>query len=551
MSSQLSLNLDNKLADDCQFSGAFVGAAVGDALGFITEFMRSPNDLQKYYAVNKLNNLINWERITRFQSKYTIKLPIPAGTFSDDMQLTLATSRCLTVSGEFDSSAFAKQELSLWLEYQLGGGSGTKAAATNLRKNKIEWHNNFYDTPYTQYIKSGGNGVAMRVLPIALVHSQDARNRYANIWRNAIITHGHVRGIIGGLLFADTVSSLLDKPEQKIVWLKDLIDTCNVEYPKVSEIWKQIPEFPKWQETWEELSKQSFTEAWHKVCEETKSQLQLIYENIQTREPRKILNQLGCYDRNTKGAGNSTVVAGIFFFCRQDLYEDTIVAVANEIGIDTDTIGYFVGAMFGAYQGLESIPQRFRDRIQDYDYLSQMSDWCYRIYSGEAVSQAEFSYPSVIESDFSKNVKEQLEIATVNSDITLPVLGSGKLISDTDITPAWRGKHIHWLKLSLDIGQTVFFQVTRSISRDSTTQLNAQIKPDRQESVVSSLAVLDEFKNALEESNFNTEVLMDTIRNIKFSKKDRAIYNAFMTWLWSALPEGVDAPDQNEEVPEE
>lgn len=543
MSNQISFKLENNIPEDNRFAGAFIGAAAGDALGFITEFTRSANDLQKQFGTTRLTNLMSWERTTRFQNKYLIMLPIPAGTFSDDTQLTLATSRCLTVDGTFDALTFAKYELPLWLEYQLGGGSGTKAAANNLIKRDVEWYNNFYYTPYTQYVNSGGNGVAMRILPIALVNSQNSNRRYMDIWRNAVTTHGHVRGIMGAILFADAIALLLERPEQKTEWLDKLIDICSTRYLKIPELWEKIPEFPKWKVTWEKLSKQAFVEAWVEVCKETQMQLEIILENIRTQDPRNILARLGCYDKKTKGAGNVSVVAAMFFLCRQEQFEDAVIAVANEIGIDTDTIGYFVGAMFGTYYGIEIIPQRFREKIQDYAYLLQMSDWCYQIYSGEAASQAEFPYPDTLEIPFYSSVHSQLEKATVNSVVELPVLGSGKLLSDTDITPTWKGKHVHWLKVGLDIGQTLYFQVVRSTSSIPTKQVSKNV---RQESVVSSLATLDEFKKSLEESMFDDVILAEVIRNIKFVKKDRAIYNAFMTWLWSALP-GKDSFTEPEE----
>ena len=149
MCNQLSLNIEasNKYLD--KFKGAFIGAAIGDALGFITEFMRSPTDIRKNYNVDKLNRFVRWERVTTYPRKgQYIRLPLPPGTYSDDTQLTLATARSIEANGFFNANTFSKFELPLWLEYELGGGSGTKAAARNLLNKDVSWYNNFYKTNY-------------------------------------------------------------------------------------------------------------------------------------------------------------------------------------------------------------------------------------------------------------------------------------------------------------------------------------------------------------------------------------------------------------------
>jgi hypothetical protein len=58
----------------------------------------------------------------------------------------------------------------------------------------------------------------------------------------------------------------------------------------------------------------------------------------------------------------------------------------------------------------------------------------------------------------------------------------------------------------------------------------------KSQSIINSLSALDEFKNIVESSNFNSEVILDILRKLKFERKDKAIYNAFITWLWASLP---------------
>lgn len=57
---------------------------------------------------------------------------LPAGCYSDDTQLRLATSGSILGDAHFDVETFAKVELTIWPSYALGGGRGTKAAAAVL-----------------------------------------------------------------------------------------------------------------------------------------------------------------------------------------------------------------------------------------------------------------------------------------------------------------------------------------------------------------------------------------------------------------------------------
>ena len=85
---------------------------------------------------------------------------LPAGCYSDDTQLRLATGRAIRPDS-FDVEAFAKVELPVWLGYALGAGKSTSAAALNLSKPRTSWFAN----TFKGWTESGGNGAAMRIQP--------------------------------------------------------------------------------------------------------------------------------------------------------------------------------------------------------------------------------------------------------------------------------------------------------------------------------------------------------------------------------------------------
>ena len=542
MCSQLSLNLEvNKKSQD-KFRGAFIGAAIGDALGFITEFMRNSNEIRRQFQLDQLDRFVDWERITTYYkagNKNYIKLPLSSGAYSDDTQLTLATARSIKADGSFNPETFSKFELPLWLQYELGGGSGTKAAAKNLLNPNISWYNNFYDTSYTSYIKSGGNGAAMRILPIALVNIESSTRLYIDIWRNSIITHGHPRGLMGALLLADSIKLLIENPQSKVEWVDGLIEKCS-NYSQLEKIWSQDNLFSSWKNKWQNVCNQDFTFAWNDICKETIEYLELVKREHNTGDLDKILTRIGCFERQTKGAGNITVVASILFLCRfndfqngSNNFENVIIPIVNKIGIDTDTIAYFAGAMLGVKYGLQSIPELFKQKIQDYDYLLKVADYCYDLYTKNKNLKSIFSYPESKNLNLPK-ISALLQNPDVsNKSIDIPIFGNAKILRDDDITLTWQGKHLHFVKLELEFGQTIYCKVERDFSHTSKKVEELHTKS---QSIINSLSALDEFKNIVESSNFNSEVILDILRELKFERKDKAIYNAFMTWLWASLP---------------
>jgi ADP-ribosylglycohydrolase len=550
VSKQLSLNLEDKKYQD-KFRGAFVGAAIGDALGFITEFMRSPSDIRSKYNLESINKFIRWGRITTYQKKgQYIELPLLPGTYSDDTQLTLATARSIESDGSFNPETFSKYELPLWLEYELGGGSGTKAAARNLYKKDIKWYNNFYYNSFSNYVHGGGNGAAMRILPIALVNITNRHKQYFDIWRNTIITHGNPKALIGAILLADCIRLIIDNPTNKLDWIEQLVESC-IQYPKLLNSWREEEVFRNWEQNWSQIARQEYQVVWQENCRETLDKLKLILSNFDEVPLKTNLEKLGCYNKETKGAGDSTVIAAILFICRltncesqsfDNEFENTVVSIVNNIGIDTDTIAYFAGAIIGAQYGFEAIPDNFKHKVQDYGYLLKVADWCYDIYEGTGKIKSLFSYPDNYDYLSGNSIELAFNEQVINGKtVNLPVFGNTKIIHYKDITPYWLKKSLYWLHLELNFKQTIFVKTHLPYAnllnpKAKSLREASESYVSQEESIVSSLPALEEFKTQVESSNFDAEVILKIIKQIKFEKKNRAIYSAFTTWLWSALP---------------
>ncbi|MBX3655579.1 MAG: ADP-ribosylglycohydrolase family protein, partial [Ramlibacter sp.] len=228
-------------------------AAYGDALGFQTE-LAGPSLVRQRTGSQRVTELVPWRRMIggKFAGTY---IDLPIGTYSDDTQLRLAVCRSIQSAGAFDIEAFAKIELPVWLAYALGGGRGTKAAATALTGRNTNWFTNFFKGNTADYIAGGGNGAAMRIQPHVWA-AGDLRNERAfmvDVVRNSISTHGHLRAIGGAMIHASLLAYVMR--ESALPQPSEWMDFAEV-IQGLPEVVEEIPELRSiWLPTWQQQAK--------------------------------------------------------------------------------------------------------------------------------------------------------------------------------------------------------------------------------------------------------------------------------------------------------
>ena len=124
---------------------------------------------------------------------------LPAGTYSDDTQLRLATSRSLR-DGRLDVDAWARVELPTFTSYALGGGKATKNGAAAMTQPSKHWAEG--DRAWSN---AGGNGVLMRIAPLAyasLGSDLPTELLLIDVTRNGVVTHGHPRALLPACVHA-------------------------------------------------------------------------------------------------------------------------------------------------------------------------------------------------------------------------------------------------------------------------------------------------------------------------------------------------------------
>lgn len=148
---------------------AFLGLALGDALGATTEFM-TPTEIRRTYGVHRKIVGGGWLRLE-------------PGRVTDDTEMSLCVARALVTSGKWDLPAIADHFVA-WMRNQPVdiGSTCRKGIREYMLKGQLE-------TPYND--GDAGNGALMRLLPTALFTLGDDTllERYAI--EQAHLTHHH------------------------------------------------------------------------------------------------------------------------------------------------------------------------------------------------------------------------------------------------------------------------------------------------------------------------------------------------------------------------
>jgi ADP-ribosyl-[dinitrogen reductase] hydrolase len=148
---------------------AFLGLALGDALGATTEFM-TPGEIRAKYKLHRKIRGGGW-------------LGLKAGQVTDDTEMSLALARAIRQQGRWDLEAVAEQFLRWMKGKPIDIGSTVRKGIRNyLQTGGLEVPLNEWDA---------GNGAAMRMAPVALftLGSEELLERCT--LEQAHLTHHH------------------------------------------------------------------------------------------------------------------------------------------------------------------------------------------------------------------------------------------------------------------------------------------------------------------------------------------------------------------------
>lgn len=188
--------------------GAYLGLAVGDALGATVEFM-TPAEIRAAHGVHDRIVGGGW-------------LKLRAGAVTDDTGMALALGESIIASGGVDPASVA-QAFSDWLKTKpVDIGNTVRRGIVHYR------HSGEVVVPYSE--QGAGNGAAMRCLPVAIatLGAPDAVVRRAAL-NQAHVTHHNALSDAGTVFLVQLIQAALNGTSRQV--LETLISQFGARMP--------------------------------------------------------------------------------------------------------------------------------------------------------------------------------------------------------------------------------------------------------------------------------------------------------------------------------
>ncbi|MGQ9523874.1 MAG: ADP-ribosylglycohydrolase family protein [Armatimonadota bacterium] len=313
-----------------QYRGCMLGLAIGDALGAPAECL-GYDAIRQRYGPGGITDFVSWGGF-------------PAGSFTDDTQMALATAEgCIAAlrsqqAGGADPVHQVYQAYLAWLKSQQvpserRGPGHTCLSALGSGK---------MGTIVAPINNSKGCGGIMRAAPAGLAFAPREAFKMAAAF--AAITHGHPSGYLSAGFLAEVVANVVaDAP------LADAIDAA-------------IHQLVRYEH--------------HK---ETLLAVGSALDCASLDEPAAaVVPRLG-----EGWVGEEALAIALYCSLRHpDSYADAVLAAVNHSG-DSDSTGAVCGAVMGALLGDEAIPSRWRRTVEKAERILQVSEELYVLSRGQ------------------------------------------------------------------------------------------------------------------------------------------------------------------------
>lgn len=295
--------------------GGCFGLAMGDALGVPVETKK-----REWLKAHPLGGL-------RGGGRYKM----PAGTWSDDTSLTIATMQSLIEQKRFDY-ADMMQKFAQWLRDGEFTATGESFGTGRTTTHAIER----YEQGVLPLLCGGlreqdnGNGSLMRMLPTALVCWQrvlEPRDRAQQVCYVSSLTHANEISVLGCYIYTNLVCHL--------------------------------------------MSGYSLPAAYREACQDDYQ----MFDHSSLYRYRRVLSgeidELPETEISSTGYVVDTLEAAIWSALQGESFRDKVLTAVN-LGHDTDTVGAIAGSLAGLECGYEALPASWTYELQRERYLKML-----------------------------------------------------------------------------------------------------------------------------------------------------------------------------------
>lgn len=298
-----------------KFLGSLIGTGVGDALGAGLEGRRRVDQAEVQALAERRGTLV----------------------YTDDTHMMIGIAESLIAKKGFDGEHMTHRFMENYgREPYRGYGPGPPRVFSLIRAGEA------WDKAAERLYGGGsfGNGSAMRIAPVGVLYYDDLPKLKEIAYKSSQITHAHELGKEGAALQAYAVA------------LATAADPLS-EF-RSDEFLAKLLDFMQ-----------------HQVF---KQKVEKIRELLGKADKEQVIDDLG----HGIEAFNSVPAAIYSFLSHPDSFEEAVI-YAISLGGDTDTIGAMTGAISGAHLGIEAIPGRWQERLENREYLTGLAEQLRRI----------------------------------------------------------------------------------------------------------------------------------------------------------------------------
>jgi ADP-ribosylglycohydrolase len=305
-----------------RIEGAILGLAIGDALGFPAEFRRRAQMIE-HFGPTGIDDLValhdpRWPARPAIMGRRH-----PAGTYSDDTQMTLALAEGLLETRDDDPLDVRMEAVARRFVAWAGADDNDRAPGNacmtgcHALARGVRWNE-------AGVLGSKGCGSAMRVAPIGLLHADDRPKLLELARAQALLTHRHDAAVEGAAAAALLVALALKGVSPAEMW-STVMDECAPRSPDFAACVGKVPELLDAPPA-VALAEGGLGEAW--VAEEA------------------VASALWCFWRSP------------------DDFAKVVTTAATTDG-DSDSIACIAGGIAGARVGVAAIPERWRTGVEN------------------------------------------------------------------------------------------------------------------------------------------------------------------------------------------
>lgn len=301
-----------------RFVGAIAGFAVGDALGMPAEFL-TRSQIRRYYGMPITD-------FVRAHPGHACDF-LPAGSYTDNTQMMLATAESLIEYERFDPAKLADALLSWYLN--------TVPHRAPMRANMRACKHLSTGRAWTKSgVFSSGCGAAVRMPPIGLFFYRNTQAITRAALDASLITHTEPRARAASAAVAHMVARLVQStdgcsPGEQVLETADQVESLDRDIASMLRWVTQIVHLP----------------------------------------PEEALFEIG-----TSADVIEAIPAATYCFLKYPRNFSQAVISAVNAGDAADSIGALTGCFVGALAGIERIPENWTTEVENSDVLVGVGD---------------------------------------------------------------------------------------------------------------------------------------------------------------------------------